>query len=401
MSAITENKQGLKVLIAGCVMQLFLGIVYVWSVFVKPVSEAYDWDVAGVKLMSSFMLSFFGIGILAGGKLMMKIGAQKTVLTGGLMLAGGMLASAFMTQETKQLMYLTYGVIGGFGVGTAYSAVISTAQKWFPQNRGFATGVSVCTFGFSTVIFAPLIKALIGSFGLDSTFMILAAGCGLAVVSLFSVIRLPDDSVTGKMGAALLAKRQYTLAETIRTKEFYLIALSMMFATSVFFVLNPSFITLAESHGAAQVATLLVMITGVANALGRLCAPMLADKIGCEKAAISITITTAFCALALCFAHGWLFVAAVAIAAFCYGGFPGLYPVLTADYFGIKNVGANYGAVMIGFALSALCWPMLISMIGSDENPTMRFIALASLAGIATLLVVVLMLGKKKTVVSE
>jgi len=166
-------------------------------------------------------------------------------------------------------------------------------------------------------------------------------------------------------------------------------------------VLNPSFITLAESHGAAQVATLLVMITGVANALGRLCAPMLADKIGCEKAAISITITTAFCALALCFAHGWLFVAAVAIAAFCYGGFPGLYPVLTADYFGIKNVGANYGAVMIGFALSALCWPMLISMIGSDENPTMRFIALASLAGIATLLVVVLMLGKKKTVVSE
>jgi len=393
VSAITENRQGLKVLIAGSVLQLFLGIIYVWSVFVKPVSAAYDWDVAGVKLMSSFMISFFGVGILAGGKLMMKIGASKTVLAGGLMLASGMLASAFMTPGTVRLMYLTYGVIGGFGVGTAYSALIASAQKWFPRNRGFATGVSVCAFGLSTVVFAPLAEALIGRFGLDATFMILACGFGVTVLALFSFIRLPDDSAPGGAAAALLARRQYTLAETVKTKEFYLIALSMMCATSVFFVLNPSFKTLAEERGVAEVGTILVMLTGVANALGRLGAPTMADKIGSEKAAIVIILTTAVCAAALIFAQGWAFIAAIAVIAFCYGGFPGLYPVLTADYFGIKNVGANYGAVMVGFAISALCFPIIAGLI---EGGAAKFIFLGSLAGTGAALMMLLTAGKKR-----
>jgi len=393
MSTITQNKQGMKVLITGSILQLFFGIVYVWSVFVQQVSLDYNWDVKSVKLMTSFMLSFFGLGILGGGKLMMTIGSQKTVLFGGLMLATGMLVSAFLTEETRQLMYASYGVAGGFGAGVAYSAIISSAQKWFPQNRGFATGVSVSCFGFATVIFAPLIKTLITRFGLDNTFIILAIAFCTAVLALFRFIRLPDDSTASGAQAALLAKRQYTLSETVKTKEFYLIAFSMMLATSVFFVLNPSFISFAGERNMGAYATIIVMMTGIANALGRLGAPMLADKIGCEKAAITIIGTTAACALTLCFAEGWLFMAAIAIAAFCYGGCPGLYPVLTADYFGIKNVGANYGAVMVGFALSALCFPILIGMI---DDVIMKFITLGALAGLGAALVLVLMLGKKK-----
>ena len=387
MPSVTENKPGMKVLISGSVLQLFFGIIYVWSVFVMPVSETYEWEVGGVKLMTSFMLCFFVAGILGGGKMLIKIGAEKTVLAGGLMLAAGMLATGFLPLAAARLMYVTYGVIGGFGVGAVYSAVITAVQKSFPQNRGFATGVAVCAFGFSTVIFAPLVETLIVQFTVRNTFLILAAGFAVVVLSLYRFIRLPDASAqTG--AAALLEKRQYTTAETIRTKEFYLITCSMMLATAAFFILNPSIKTLAAGRGLeASAGTIIVMMTGIANAFGRLGAPMLSDKIGREKAAMTIILTTAAGSLLLCFAEGFWFMAAIAAIAFCFGGFSGVYPVLTADYFGIKNVGSNYGAVMVGFALSALAFPILFATVGSD---TVKFVILSVFAVVGAVMMGVL-----------
>ena len=107
MSTITQNKQGVKVLITGSIIQLFLGILYVWSVFVMPVSKYFNWDVDSVKLTSSFMICFFVAGILIGGKLQLRIGAQKVVLLDGLMLAAGMLATAFLTPAVAWLTYIT------------------------------------------------------------------------------------------------------------------------------------------------------------------------------------------------------------------------------------------------------------------------------------------------------
>jgi OFA family oxalate/formate antiporter-like MFS transporter len=395
MSAISENKQGLRVLVTGSVLQLFLGIIYVWSVFVVPVSQVYEWHVDSVKLTTTFMLSFFVVGILIGGKLLSKIGGQKVVLMGGLMLAAGMLATAFLPKEAPWLIYITYGIIGGFGVGAGYNAVITAAQKWFPQNRGLATGISVCAFGFSTVVFAPLIEALIRQYELRNTFIILAAAFFVVVLALFKFIRLPDESgAAGAPSAALLAKRQFTMTEAVKTKEFYFITFSLMLGTAAYFILNPSFKTEAVGRGLPEtIGTVVVMITGVANALGRLGVPWLSEKIGREKAAMTILLATALCALALCFVQGYLFMATIAIIAFCYGGYSGIYPVLTADYFGIKNVGSNYGAVMVGFAISAFSFPYIIRLI---DDVTLKFIVLASFAIIGGLLIILLIAKGKK-----
>ena len=399
MSSITQNKRepagyGLTVLITGSIMQLFLGILYVWSVFVNPVSVVYEWQIDSVKLTSSFMLCFFVVGILAGGKLHLKIGCEKVVLGGGLLLSLGMLTTALLPKNVSWVMYLTYGIIGGFGVGSAYNAIICAAQKWFPQKRGFATGVVVCAFGFSTVIFAPLIETLIKQFELRNTFFILAAVFFTATMSLFRFIRLPDaNAPAAAPSAALLAKRQYIVTETIRTKEFYFITISLMAATATFFILNPSFKTYAAERGAESFGLIIVMMTGVANACGRLVVPLLSDKIGREKAALTVILVTAICALVLSFASGFLFIASVLIVAFCFGGLPGLYSVLASDYFGIKNAGANYGAVMMGFALSALTFPMFIGLI---QNSMMKFAALSAMAAVGVILMILLLMSKKK-----
>jgi len=394
MSSITENKQGMKVLITGSILQLFLGIIYVWSVFKNPVSKFYGWDVTQTGLTASFMLCFFVIGIFAGGKVQTKISVKLTTLIGGLMVAAGMLATALIPTGGKApvfLIYLFYGIIGGLGVGAGYNAIISTAQKWFPQNRGFATGVSVCAFGFSTVVFAPLVTMLNQKLPVNYTFFILAGGFAAAVLLLFSFIKTPEQ--VPNAAAPVLKGRQYTTLEMIKTPRFYLIALSLMFGTSVFFIINPDLKDLANNRGLESFATMIVMFTGIANALGRLGAPLMSDKIGREMADVIILAVTALGAFGLCFADGILLIVIIAAVAFCYGGYSGLYPVLTSENFGIKNVGSNYGAVMVGFMLSALLFPIVINKIGSQQ---LRFSILGLLAAVGAVLIVILKLMNMK-----
>lgn len=388
-----KNRQGLKVLISGSLLQLFLGIIYVWSVFVLPVSEHFAWKVDSVKLVTSFMLSFFVLGILFGGKLQVKTGTQKVVLTGGLLMAFGMLATSFVPSSAPWLMYITYGIIGGFGVGMAYNSVITCAQKWFPKNRGLATGISVCMFGFSTVVFAPLIELLVRNIGLLNTFRILAAVFFVFVIALFSFIKLPED--TGAAAAASSNDRyQYTTTEMLKTKQFYFIALSMMFCIASYFILNPSFKTLALERGLTDsIATVLVMITGIANTLGRLVVPLVSDKIGREWATFGILSVTAISTVILSFISGIGFIVFVAFIAFCFGGSSGIYPLVTGEYFGIKYIGSNYGAVMVGFALSSLVFPIIINQI---SNITVKFIVLAIVAAIGGVLILLLRASKNK-----
>jgi len=394
MKDIANNKQGLKVLVTGSILQLFLGIIYVWSVFKNPVSAYYGWAVSETGLTASFMLCFFVIGIFSGGKVQTKIGVKFTVLIGGLMVASGMLATALIPAGRNApvfLIYLFYGIIGGLGVGAGYNAIISTAQKWFPQNRGFATGVSVCAFGFSTVIFAPLVTKLNQILPVNHTFFILAGGFAAAVLLLFSFIKTPEQVPNAT--APVLKGKQYTTLEMIKTPRFYLLALSLMFGTSVFFIINPDLKDLANNRGLESFATMIVMFTGIANALGRLGAPLMSDKIGREMADVIILAVTALGAFGLCFASGILLIVIIAAVAFCYGGYSGLYPVLTSENFGIKNVGSNYGAVMVGFMLSALLFPIVINKIGDQR---FKFTILGILAAVGAVLVIILKLMNLK-----
>jgi OFA family oxalate/formate antiporter-like MFS transporter len=119
----------------------------------------------------------------------------------------------------------------------------------------------------------------------------------------------------------------------------------------------------------------------------------MSDKIGREMADVIILIVTALGAFGLCFASGVLLIVIIAAVAFCYGGYSGLYPVLTSSNFGIKNIGSNYGAVMVGFMLSALLFPIIVNRIDSQQ---LRFIILGILAAIGAVLVVILRLMNQK-----
>jgi OFA family oxalate/formate antiporter-like MFS transporter len=380
------------VLVSGAALQLFLGIIYVWSVFVLPVSEEYRWPAADAKLVSSFLLGFFVLGMLGGGRMEKRLGTHRQTLAGGTLLAIGMAATAFIPAGYGWLIYLTYGVAGGFGVGMGYGAVVSCVPKWYPERRGLATGVSVCAFGFSTVVFAPLIGELIKRYSLRSAFLILAAAFLLVTLALSPFVRLPDAAGGG--WHAERNRKQYTTGEMIRTGRFFLITCSLMLSASAFFVLNPSFVTLANERNIGSMATLIVMITGVASAIGRLAFPVMSEKTGREAAAIVAIGLTALCSFALCFAQGLLFMAIVAICALCYGGYSGIYPLLAGDYFGLEYVGPNFAAVMCGFSISALCFPMILTRLFTGAS---LFVALGTLCIVGAGLIAALMLTRRGT----
>jgi OFA family oxalate/formate antiporter-like MFS transporter len=395
--ATPKKNEGVKVLAVGTFMQLFLGIIYVWAVFVVPVSQHWKWEVPDVKLVSSYMLAFFVMGILAGGRVLNKFGAQKMVLIGGLIVAAGMLITSLLTFGTAVfVIYITYGIMSGFGVGVAYNAIISSAQKWFPHKRGLATGIAVSAFGFSTVIFAPLVEHLIERVELVTTFRILALVFAVVTLACFSFIKLPpEQEPSANASTASPQQTQYTTSQMLKTPAFYLIALSMMFLTASYFILNPSFKSIAAERGYEEIGTYLVMLTGITSSLGRLAVPVLGDKIGATKAVLCIMLATALCTLGLCLNGKAILIISIGVIAFCFGGSSAVFPVVTGRFFGLKNIGANYGCVMCGYMISSLSFPLII---GKIENETAKFLTLATVAALGVVTISVVIESERKRI---
>ena len=399
---MSENKsnRGISVLLAGSVLQLFLGMLYTWSVFANPITDTFGWNVQDVKFTVNIMFCCYSLGVLASGKLQAKMKAPYIVLIGGLMMAAGVFFTSFLpTCLPVWSIWLTYGVVGGFGVGLAYNTIISCSQKWFPKKRGLATGICVFAFGFSSVIFAPLVEYMTQSdaIGLILTLRLLAAVFLVVTLMLFRFVKQPKDMTDPAVDSG--TQMQYTTKQMLKTADFYFMFFAMMFFPAAFLIINPSLRLLAPVHGLSMsFGVTLVMIAGISNSAGRLVVPLLGDKIGRQSALFGTLFITAVGTASLCVAKGGLFVVIVAALAFSYGGASSLFPIIVADRFGLKSVGANYGAVMVGFMASVLLFPTTIGQLntGQGADNTVKYITLASVAAIGALLVIALMIRARK-----
>lgn len=394
------SRERYRILIAGVIIQFCAGIIYMWSVFKQPVADHLDWDPASSALTSSFMLVAFVAGILIGGRIMDLIGPKKTCIAGSIMMSLGILASSFVTSSDPYLIYLTYGIIGGFGVGTVYTCTVSPIQKWFFDKRGFATGIMVGAFGFSLVLFAPLANYLLSNVGVPSTFQIFGlAFLIICTACAFFITSPPDDYVPKPGSASMNTEKQYTPKEMLRTKAFYLITLSLFFVIPAYFILNPLFMSLGMDRGLSEsLAVMGVMITGICSASGRLAITWMSDHIGRTVALLMIIGLTLLGVILVIFAQNIMFIICLAIIAFAFGGAAGIYATVTSDHFGTKNMGSNYGFVMIGFGASALIFPFLSNAISGDGDYTMAFIVCAVTCIASLACVLLLRMGSKKNV---
>ena len=391
MSKQPEAKNRYLILIMGMIMQLCAGIIYMWSVFKGPVSEHLSWDPARAGITSSIMLATFVLGIIIGGRLQDKYSPKPVAMAGSIFLGAGMLLSAFVPQDMPWLIYVFYGFIGGFGVGCVYTTTVSIVQKWFPDKRGLATGMMVGAFGFSLVLFTPIAKFLLENWGVPNTFIFF--GISLGVICFICSLFLSNPETAAAAGPAATAQKQFTTGEMLKTKEFYLLAFSMFFLLPAYFILNPLFISLGTERGLTpEMASFGLMLTGIASASGRLLTSWFSDYAGRKAAIVAITVITLIAALALIVAQGVWFLICIAAIAFCFGGSASVYAATTADLFGTKYNGLNFGCVMLGFGVSALVFQNVATLLSTE----LSFIVAASACVLTLALTAFLKIHKKE-----
>ena len=382
------------VLAAGMIMQLCAGIIYGWSVFKGPVAAYLKWDAPSAALTSSVMLAMFVLGIILGGYAQDRLGPRKITLAGSILISGGMVCTAFVTANVPWLVYITYGIIGGFGVGTIYTSTIAAVQKWFADRRGFASGMIVSSFGLSLVVFAPLANYMLRSMGVKSTFLIFGAGFFVVNAICSRFIQnppagfTPDGYVPVKTANA---GRQYSPKEIIKTKQYYLLAGGLLFTLPAYFILNPVFLSLGTARGlSTNLAVLGVALTGVSSAAGRLIVSWTSDKIGRKAAMVAIAVIILCAALIMIAGEGVLFLLCIMFISFGFGGAASVYSAMTAESFGTKFGGMNFGLVMLGFGVSALIFPIISNKLTAGGSFTVSFILAAVTCVIAIVLVLLM-----------
>lgn len=397
------NKRSAIPSIIGClIIQICVGILYMWSVFKTPVVTSFNWTSEAANMVSSYMLFSFVAGNLIGGFLNDKKGPRLTATLGIIMFALGIGLTGLLTSETIGLMNLTYCVLGGLGSGFAYGACISCVQKWLPHRCGLASGLTVSAFAFSTVIFAPVSNALMTAHSVDGVVNFRPVFLTLAGVFLVAgligtlLVKLPDEAYLKTLPARPVSNKNftgknYTLGQAMKTLPFWFIFLEILFINGTWTLSIPLIKNLGVERGLSEAAAVAVVsITGIFNAGGRLIMATLSDKLGRTMTIIVLSVLTFIGAVLMVLnIQGAGFIVAICVIAFAYGGPASTNAALSTDFFGPKNSGTNYGVIMLALGVSSVLFNSISSrFLQGDVTKTYIMAAISAVIPIFLMLVI-------------
>lgn len=357
MQTGTKTPNRLIPVIAGIAIQLCLGTAYIWGVFQPEVVETLAWSQKEAALTFSILLGVLTFGSMTGGAIQDKLSPRLVLIIGGVILAAGFFFAGFATAENAWILWLTYGVAGGLGMGMTYTTTIAVCQKWFPDKRGLITGIIVSALGFGGLVFTPVASALIGSVGVLETFKWFALIFLVVTVICGLIIKNPPAGFAPK-GWTPPEKKDvvnFPPLKVLRTPQFYIITFAMMLACGAGLMVIPFAKVLGMEGGlSAAAATAGVMVISGFNSFGRLFWGGVSDKLGRKKTLLLLLLIAAVSIPFAAIVQGYSILILIAVVGFSYGGFLGVFPAMTADFFGIKSMGVNYGMVLLGFGVGAI-----------------------------------------------
>jgi len=372
-------------------MQVALGAVYAWSVFRDPLTQAYG-GASATAVNTTFSITIFTLGFaaFAGGLWMGRSGPRIVALTAGVLYGLGIFLASF-AESSLTLLYLTYGFIAGAGIGLGYIVPVATLIKWFPDKRGFITGIAVAGFGGGAFVTAFVARGLVASSGPFSAFAILGiiylvmvVGAALFMKNPPEGYRPPGWEPEESGGGGDSSGANYDLGGALKTWQWFALwALLFLNVTAgIAIITEAAPIAQTVSGVSAAVAASLVSIISVGNALGRFFWAWLSDAIG-RKWVFFVMFLLQAVLLVLLPVLGASFVL-LSILAFvivsCYGGGFGTMPAFSADYFGSANVGKIYGLMLTAWSFGGVLGPLLISrVIDSTDSYSLAFFILAGI----------------------
>ena len=337
------------ILAASVLVNLCIGSAYAWSVFQKPLIEMFGFSTSQANLAYTLSLCIAACSVILSGKLQETKGARFTLILGGFIFGAGIFLTGFTTGIA--VLYLSYGLLGGVGIGLIYGCTIPNTVKWFPDKRGLAGGAIAAGFGLGSVLFAPLSVYLIDITGVLATFRIEGLAYIIVIVIASSLITSPKEGYkpagwNPPAQAAGNIIKNYTTGEMIRTGKFWVlwVMCGIGCLAGLMIIGHASPIGQEQVFISPEMAAGAVALLAIANTGGRLFWGAVSDKVGRYNAVILMYILSALMLLLLSNTGSyWLFIISIMGVGLSFGGFMGVFPSITADNFGTLHLGVNYG----------------------------------------------------------
>jgi OFA family oxalate/formate antiporter-like MFS transporter len=355
--------------IAGALsMNIALGSLYAWSVFVAPLEAKFGWKRSETSMAFTIAIVAFATAFIVAGKLQDRFGPLAVSIVGGLLVSLGF----FMCSWTDSLgwLYFWFGGVVGFGTGFGYATPIPVMAKWFPDHRGLAVGLAVAGFGGGSAIFGPLCSGyLIPTYGLAATFRILGAIFLLMTTAGAMLLRNPPSGYRPPgwtQSATKASAYDFTPGEVLRTPTFYLMWIAFALGASAGLMVISQLLPFAKDRGIdSSVASVALLIGAAGSVAGRTLSGWLSDAIG-RLNVLRLMIALSIAAMPLLYnasaTAAGLFVM-VFVVYWCFGTQLSVNASTTSDFWGTKNAGVNYGMLYTAYGVAGVIGPRIGSLV--------------------------------------
>ena len=376
---LLENKPDRRtVLLCGILLLASLGSVYAWSFFTNPLCETYGWSKAQVSWVFSLAVAGLGLSAAYTGPLVSKLGSRRLLYRSAAFFSGGYLVAALaLYLKNLPLLYLGYGVIGGIGLGTGYVTGVTTIAGWFPDKKGFATGLVVMGFGIGALLMSKVVAPFALSAAhnsLPATFLFI--GLAFMVLMPFACLGIHNPPALANSG------RPATVAETIQhgpgvqIKLWFVCFLYSLAGLGIIGLQSPLIQKIAKAADGsldkvalAAIGGTLIAWTSVGNSVGRLFWASISDKIGRVNAFIALLSSAGIAFLILPHVTSPLwFGVLLAYTIASYGGGFGTIPSLISDLYGPKRMSPVHGKILTGWASAGVIAPPTVGWL-MDHHP--------------------------------
>lgn len=389
-------------------IHLCIGQIYAYSVFNEPMtrligiqsSAASDWPLTTLGWIFSIALFMLGASAAIFGKWLERVGPRKAMFTSAVCFGSGFLVAAIGVYfHNIWILYLGHGVLGGIGLGLGYISPVSTLIKWFPDRPGLATGMAIMGFGGGAMIASPLSVNLMKYFGNASSVGVaetfITMGIIYFLVMMYGVftVRVPAEGWKPE-GYEPNLEKQHAMITTanvdadtaIRTPQFWLIFFVLMLnVTAGIGVLGQASVMIQELFSVTQVgeanaitaaeAAGFVGLLSLFNMLGRFFWSSTSDKIGRKNTYMIFFLLGAALYIAIptlgSMNSSLLFIITFCIIMSMYGGGFATVPAYLKDMFGVMQVGAIHGRLLLAWSLAAIFGPSLINYLRAYQIETM------------------------------
>ena len=356
----------------GVIAMLFAGVLYAWSILKTPLTTEFGWSASQLALNFTLAMSFFCLGGLLGAQISKCAGHKIALIAAGVLSAAGFIWTASLHDVSVLMLYISYGVFAGMGIGIAYNVLIATVSAWFPDKKGLCSGCLMMGFGASALILGNIANAMFHSnLGWRSTYIVLGiAICAVLVLSAI-LLQKPDPQIVFPERKSVKAdkseefdKQDYTSVQMLSRPSFWLAFLCISFLAAV----GSSVISFAKDlalsvNAPEALAVSLVGVLSVCNGFGRILTGALFDTMGRRKTMLCANILTICAAavtlLAVYFGSLPLCITGLCLTGMSYGACPTITSAFTSSFFGMKYFPTNM-AVMTFTVMGGSLIPQIL-----------------------------------------